>query len=332
MEFRIDRFVLFWALQFAWALGKKLFKMETIFLVYPGSDADYNGYFPKWMRRFLPVAFPIGMVGRNTLVMATARSTQELEKEPEQLTAVRDCVAETATMIGADAVALAGRLPGIMIRNEVGLELPFVPGTTGTVFTCDATVEATIKAKANCKHSDVTVGVLGVGFVGSALIAHWARNGYKRIIGVDKLVRPSVDDPRVMITTDPAALADVDILVILVEEGSQVEAAISHLKKTCIVLDDTHPQLPRTVRDKLRAEGIKTFKVAVRNHIRFFPRLPGFGHEWLPGCLIEALVTASNGGYPIADQRDFGEAATKLGLHAVRVEHRYEGRLWNAGS
>lgn len=322
MRFMWTRVLLFAALQVWWAIRRKSASFEKVFVVYPGTDADFKGYFPKWFRRFLPIVFPIGFVGKTCIVLATPFSTREFDATPERLREVKQTIKEIAKDLGTKSVALAGRLPSLMFRHGVALEHPFVQGTTGTVYACDSTLEAHIH-ESGLDASDITVGVLGVGHVGGKLIEHWQTNGFKAIVGYDILDRSGqFTDSRVTVSTDPRVLADVDFLVVLVEEGDQVMAVVPHLKKGCIVLDDTHPMMPRHVRQLLEQAGVRCFKVVVENGVRFTPRLPGYQRSWLPGCLIEAFVVAKNGGFRESKAKEFAQIANEVGLQPVRVEHR----------
>lgn len=322
MRFQWYRFILFVLLQMWWGTTRRLWRYETIFLVYPGTDDDYKGYFPKQFRQFLPLVFPIGTVGRKVLVMATPTSTSEFESDPSRFKVVRDELLKIGSRLGVKSIALAGRLPGLMHRHGVALDPPFVYGDNGTVYACDSTIEAVI-GELGLEAKELTVGVLGVGFIGGRLIRHWMTNGFKHVVGLDKVDHSEeFRHPKVTVSTDPAVLKDVDVLVVLTEEGEQIAAVIPHLKSACVILDDTHPQMPRVIRNQLKGLGFRCFKVAIENGLRFTPRLPGYHRSWLPGCLIEAVVVAGHGGFRVTDVHAFAEEAKRSRLLPIRVEHK----------
>lgn len=53
------------------------------------------------------------------------------------------------------------------------------------------------------------------------------------------------------------------------------------------------------------------------------PKIPGFKHNWIPGCVVEAMVaTYEKGSW--ADQDEFNQMAKKVGFYGVFEETKQE--------
>ena len=105
-------------------------------------------------------------------------------------------------------------------------------------------------------------------------------------------------------------LAKTDLVVVLTPRGKDFTPYLSWLKPGCLVVDDTHPRLLNG------NHKLKLFKVAVGlPETRFYPRLPGYRPEWLPGCVIEAIYVAAQDGFAVEPIPVFIEKARRLGYY-----------------
>lgn len=85
---------------------------------------------------------------------------------------------------------------------------------------------------------------------------------------------------------------------------------MKHLKPGCLAVDDTHPRLHATI------SGLKLYKVAVGlPGTIFYPRLPGYRRDWLPGCVVE-VIYAATGSFGSDPLPVFIERARELGFYA----------------
>ena len=106
-------------------------------------------------------------------------------------------------------------------------------------------------------------------------------------------------------------LTQADMVVVLTPKGSDFAPYMKHLKPGCLVVDDTHPRLHATI------SGLKLYKVAVGLPGTFFyPRLPGYRRDWLPGCVVEAIYAAVTGSFGSDPMPVFIERARQLGYYA----------------
>ncbi len=300
-------------------LGRTIFKF--IFLVYPGTLDQVKGYVPLWYRALASMISVIGVVtGKYPgLVLTIPWTLEELEDENhrhERLARLARELTNLAENIGAESVALAGRLPGVLLRNGYELKKPFIKGEKGAVFTV---VETVRQALDGTDPATVRIAVLGGrGFVGTPVVTSLRQLGGK-VIAVDPRARNGKG------TRDPLAVQNCDVVVVLTATGEQAETSVEYLKQGALVVDDTHPQLPRRIISAIKAKGGTVTKATLTlDGTRFLPRLPKWQPDWLPGCCVEAIVVAANNDTVIASQQDFDRLANKLGFQAIAVAHKSE--------
>lgn len=294
---------------------------DFMFVVYPGTLDQVRGYAPLWFRHIAPTISVIGIVrsgggGARGLVMTTPWTIEEIEDgKHRELTEKIRAVAET---IGARAVALAGRLPSVLKKNGHALETPIVAGDKGTVYTVIRSTEAAV---ASCDLALPKIGILGYGFIGSALARVLAERGFRDIVAVDPRITDDRSNGGIRLSRDPLELHDRDVVVILTARGEQAETAIDHFKDGVVVVDDTHPQLPRRLARRIESRGGRVVKATLGiGGTKFFPRLPKWDADWLPGCCVEAMVVAESG--TAADQAEFNAMADRLGFRPLLVTNK----------
>lgn len=305
-------------------LGRPLFSF--IFVVYPGTIDQVRGYAPLWYRNITPDLAPIGMIKsadkeKRGLVMTICWTLEELETQNEFLRKIADKTKKIAKIIGADSVALAGRMPSVLHKNKYRVSPPLVAGDKGAVYTILLSVAAALKAdKLNSKTA--RIGIIGYGFLGSRLADALEEIGFNDIICVDPRIIKEEKNENILLTRDPAALNNCDLAVVLTAKGEQIDAIIDHFKKGVIVIDDTHPQLPVHLENliKSRKKG-KIIKAALGlDGVYFSPRLPKWQADWIPGCCVEALVSAIFGF--TSSQRRFNELANMLNFKALNIANK----------
>ncbi len=261
------------------------------------------------------------------LVVTVPWLIEELEEENhrhERLDVVVREVKKIADDIGAKAVALAGRLPSVLLQNGYEqLPSPIVVGDMGAVYTVVAATHQALDA-AGLDFHGVKIGVLGgYGFLGSRVVSALRKAGGE-VIAIDPRIR-QIGGDGTRSTRDPTELANCDAVVVLTARGEQVETAVEYMKPGAIWVDDTHPQLPRRVIAAIERKDGKVIKATLTlDGARFWPRLPKWDATWLPGCCVEAMVVAANGHGKIRDQAGFDLAADRLGFVAPEAKHKSE--------
>lgn len=300
-----------------------------IFLVYPGALDQVRGYMPQWYRKIISIISIIGIIskgkqGKRGLVVAVPWTIEEMEQE-SRLEVIARHVTKLAKSLGAKSVALAGRMPGVFIQNGYHslLSPPIVAGDKGTVYTIILSIKQITEAL-GISISKIVIGILGYGFIGSRLVNSLRYFSKNRMIVVDPQIKQERDDrDEVILSRDPAKLAHCDLVVILTATGEQAECAIQYLKPGVIVIDDTHPQLPLRLSSRIEKKGGRVIKAVLGlDGVVFWPRLPNWEANWLPGCCIEGLVSATKGF--ASSQLEFNQLAQQIHFTALKVSNKNE--------
>jgi len=303
------------------ALGAlRIFKIfDYLFLVYPGSASDLDGYCPRklarsWLFSKKPTVGGIiskGQAGVRGLYFVVPNTAKEFDVGKNVCESVKKRLARLNGLVGSRAVAVAGQVPGMMVRNGVSIEKPFVRGNKGTVFCIMETVAEAVK-KHQMDSAKANIIVVGVGYVGSLLLDELRNDGYNAI-GIDIEIKKGG-----IVALDEDAkffLPNADLVVVLTPKGADFAPYVQYLKRGAIIIDDTHPKIT----DK--PFGVHFYKVAVgMKDTKFFPRLPGYKQDWIPGCAVEAIMAAATGEFNGCSQREFNQKAEKLGFFARMVE------------
>ena len=291
---------------------------DYLFLVYPGTDSDLDGYCPRWLAksrlfREKPVIAGVvskGCAGRG-LVLAVPNTAFDFQQNRDVCEKIIKRLKRIKWLVGAKSIALAGQMPGIIIRHGMDLSDPFVRGNKGTVF-CISEAVRNVVEKHGLKPGKFQIAIVGVGYVGRLLMDYLEFLGHK-VIGVDIKLRNHSSG---VILTDkaPQALSCAKIVVVLTPKGSDFIPYLKYLKKGTIIVDDTHPKIRK------RPEGFFFYKVAVGlEGVKFYPRLPGYKADWIPGCAVEAIVSAATGSFNSGRSETFIKKARELGFYAHLV-------------
>lgn len=300
----------------------RFLKFNCIFTVYPGSQKDIDGYFPKGMKWFLkPFAsgkpFVAGVIttgnglGRG-LVLAVPNSIDQIRSDGQLVGKIMKRLNMTRQLTGAKTIAIAGQGPRYF-KSHMPYEKPFVYGLRGRVFSVVETVERVIEEH-KLRKDKVTVGILGVGEIGAAIIGNLKEKGIKAV-GIDIHVK----DRRVEIDREGMeTLEGADLVVVQTPRGDDVVPYYGNLKKTAILIDDAHPRITNKPRK------VHFYKVAIgRPGVQFRPPLPGYEHYWIPGCVQESMVVAETGNHELT-QEEFNKRAKELGFFAHLIDDREE--------
>ncbi len=304
--------LLHWPLWFALYCVSRFFRVfNYLFLVYPGSDTDLDGYCPRWLANsFLFREKPVigGIIsgsrkkksGRGLVLVIPNKSYEFGIKEKSEKITRRLILIKKA--LRAKSIAFAGQAPGFM---EKVIELPssFVKGIKGTVFCIAVILEKILKMEPLPPQPRIVI--VGVGRIGGALMKYLFNEGFRNVKGID--IKPK-GKKIALAENAPEILAKADVVIVLMPKGSGFLPYSQYLKPAAVVLDDTHPQmrekLPQTV-----------YKVAVEMPgARFFPRLPGYRANWMPGCAVEAIVAAKFKNEEVIrwTQHEFNEKAKEI--------------------
>lgn len=309
-----------WPLWVAVAIIRLFIKFDYIFTVYPGTESDLRGYcHPIVAKTRFIHSKPslVGIISRGEkvgrgLILAIPNVMAEFREKKDTCLEVLGRLAFIRKISGTKAIALAGQLPGVCVRHELSLDKPFVRGNKGTVF-CVMETLAEAMRKHKLSVGQARVAIVGVGYVGSLLFDAMKAEGHD-VIGVDIEFRKS----GVALKEDGEVLLRIaDIVVVLTPKGSDFLPYLCCLRKDAIIIDDTHPK----IKEESQPEGMFFYKVAVgMTGVKFYPPIPGYKADWLPGCAVEAIIASATGEFNGCSQQEFNRRAKELGffVHLVR--------------
>jgi len=323
----MPRFLLYLLLNLVYPLARPIIRryhlIDFVTLVYPGTDRDIRSYVLfKWVRYIVPTVSLVGLFirdgGRRGLTVATGFSAEEMERDKNLTLKIEEALIQFAERAGARAVAVVGRMPGIMAKEKIPIKPPIVQGDKGTLFTLTETVK-TVLEREKFFHLDIKIGVLGIGFIGSRLLRLLKDMGFAGVYGVDSDAKRLVlDNGRgIKLGKDSKLLEDCDIVIILTVKGDDAKDTLAHLKDGVIVIDDTHPPLSYKFFRPIQDKGGKIYKAALGlGTMISFPRWPNYDRRWLPGCTIESIVASCNG-FTYPTQQAFDKAARLVGFRPL---------------
>jgi hypothetical protein len=297
----------------------RLFKFNCIFTVYPGSQKDIDGYLPpgfKWAKHLASgKPFVAGVIttgnglGRG-LILAVPNTVEQFKTDRKLVGSIMKRLKFTKNLTGAKTIAVAGQGPRFF-KSHFPYEQPFVYGLKGRVFSVVETVERVAEMH-NLPRAGTTVAILGVGEIGEEIIRNLEEKGY-RALGIDiKITQTSIE----LCKEGMARLKQADLIVVQTPRGDDVVPYYEHLKKSAILIDDSHPRIT------VKPGEVRFYKVAIgRTGVEFKPPLPGYEKYWIPGCVQESLVVAESGKADMS-QEEFNRRSKELGFFAHMVDDR----------
>eukprot|EP00933_Yihiella_yeosuensis_P075359 TRINITY_DN846_c0_g1_i2.p1 TRINITY_DN846_c0_g1~~TRINITY_DN846_c0_g1_i2.p1 ORF type:complete len:424 (+),score=63.87 TRINITY_DN846_c0_g1_i2:82-1353(+) len=165
--------------------------------------------------------------------------------------------------------------------------------------------------------ASLTVAVIGgAGFVGARLVKDFS-NYFRKVIAFDLRYKNPEAEAHVLQTSNPESLGEAQVSLIFTPNGDDVAPVVPYLTAGSIVADDTHPCVSAPVRAKFDAAKVTLLKAAAVNDLKpvsFYPKLPNFKRNSIPGCLLEALVVSRCGHEIVEDFEKFCQEAEALGF------------------
>jgi len=317
--FPIISVVFKWPLWLAIILVRLFIKLDYIFTVYPGSESDLRGYCHPWLAKTRFIHSKPNLVGFISkgkkvgpgLVLAIPNIMREFREEKETCLEVIKRLSFLKKISRVKAIALAGQLPSVCFKHKIFLNKPFVWGNKGTTFCITETLSEVMK-KRKLEVGHVKIVIVGVGYVGEILFNALKEYGHD-VTGVDIEHRKE----GVVLSKDGGALLrTADIVIVLTPKGSDFLPYLKSLKRDAIIIDDTHPK----IKEEDQPQGMSFYKVAVGiDGVKFFPRIPGYNANWLPGCTVEAIVFSAINDFN-GSQTEFNKKAKDLGFFAHLVK------------
>jgi hypothetical protein len=305
---------------------RRLLRPQYLWVAYPGTERDKRHYFPKWVERLVRPLYSTGLMrfGRYWGLMVAGKATAEsLDDSPERLRALLD--EARGAYPGVQVIALAGRLPSLAMKAGIPLETPFTQGDKGTLCTMVMTAreQASLLGKSPGETAIAVVG--GAGFVGRRLTDELGQE-FRSVICLDPRLTERRETENILYTSEPEDIASAEAVLVLTSRGEQAESIIPFLAPGTVVADDTHPEIPGSVRREMESTGALVFKATMGDtRFRIMPRVPFFRADDIPGCVLEALVVLRHGREVLASQAAFNHAARTLGFKARLARHILNG-------
>ena len=302
--------ILRWPIYGSLAAARVFKPFHFLFLVYPGTDRDLDGYCPRWLAKswiFSKKPTIGGFISKGRgirgLTLVVPNTVSEFRAKSVVCQEVIDRLGRMGALLGVRSIAIAGQVPGVMIQKGIRLNKPFVEGSKGTVFCVIEKVDEAAK-RHKLTAGKYRIAVVGVGYIGSLLMDVLIEYGHD-VIGLD------IKTKRNGVTSESHPLTQADLVIVLLPKGSDFDPYVPYLKKGAIVIDDTHPKI------RNKPSGIIFYKVAVgMKGVKFLPRLPGYKSNWIPGCAVEAMCVAFDEKFRHAAPKEFNGKAKDLGFFA----------------
>jgi len=301
-------------------LGIRLF--DYLFFISPGTNKnlrDIDQYCPRKLSKswvfsearnlFVAIIKKSDQCGRG-LVVGTFKTTEDFLKNKQLGAKFEKTFKWLQLFTGVKSIALAGQMPGLINHQGVKIKKPVVSGIKGTVFCVSKTVKRVI-IKHGLIPGKFQIAIVGVGRIGGSLMDNLKEFGHN-VVGIDIKARGH----SIALTEDASKiLPQADMVVVLTPDGRDFIPYIKYLKNGAIVIDDTHP--------RIRADVGKVFfyKVAVElPGVEFFPQLPGYWKNWIPGCVVEAMFVAATNRFNGVNQKQFNQRVEEFGFRALLVK------------
>jgi hypothetical protein len=306
-----------------------IFFAPTLFLVY-GEQRHLELFFPRWWPLWLPPGFFVTSYlsgdGRWGVAVGSRWTRDELQQDPRR-------AARAARFIGriaqcAKGAALAGQLPNFVLRGEEKLRgkrsipRPFVPGDLGTLFAMRMAARAGASYLKRAPQN-LTIAIPGgAGRIGGRLVELLGQE-FHQVIALDPRYEETQVQGNINRTSNNADVARADLILALTPKGRDLEGLLDFVVQGQLLLDDTHPDIPPTLRRGFQEKGVELVKPSVtRKGFRWLPMpLPGWRSNAIPGCLLEAFVVASHGREVIESFEAFSRVAEENGFKPVLFSH-----------
>ena len=304
-------------------LSRCFIPWRSLFVVYPGDISDIKAYGPdnllwlrdSWLYRGKPqfAGIQIRKAAKAAeaywgVVVYISSTADELGRDKQLVLNIMQRLRFIGRLLGTQVIACAGQIPSIIHKHNIEIERPFIDGRLGSSFSVISTVEKIYEKHRIHKDQNLLV-IVGIGFLGKTVMENLETSGY-RVQGIDIVTSKSgihIGDNAVK------TLSKADVVVVLTPRGEDFLPYLQHLKPGSIIIDDTHPKMRcQTKRNPL-------YKVALEwSGFEFSPRLPGYKKQWIPGCMVEAIVK-SRSNHSCSNYTDFSNSARQAEI-SVLVE------------
>ncbi len=296
-------------------LSLKYRTFDYVFLVYPGTQRDLDGYCPRWLansiyRNKISFAGVITVpktqtIGRGVIIVIP-NTVKALLRSSDDCLVIKNELQKLAKKLSIKSVAIAGRGPSIFLRHGIELDGLFVPGAMGMVFCTVKSLEDIVKKHfLSVSKSKLKICIFGAGRVGQTISDSLEDLSYN--VTIVKINSVFDKNSNVGFKDSKTIISESDIIIVISAKGSDIYPYMKDMKDGAVVIDDTHPRMKKTFdrgfvyRASLSLPGAN-----------FLPSLPNYNSDSIPGCVVEAMVKSSQGEFD--SQESFNQKANTIGF------------------
>jgi hypothetical protein len=247
-----------------------------------------------------PIGFYKGPGEPYSLVLCTLSTPEELQnRHPDKLGAMVSWLTST---YHAQIYSFAGILPSLLHKHNQW-PTSMNPRSDRLVKGADATtfmvMENVLQVQERHKTDPLTknIVIIGAGFIGSQVANKCAEMGLDvRALDIRMNVREKLDDRVKFYHEDvESAVKDAHLIVLLTMVGDDgVAGLMQYVESGMVIISDTYPKISKEIIYQLNTVGVTVYESALtREGVNFFPKLPKWKHDTIPGCLGEAFVKAA---------------------------------------
>jgi hypothetical protein len=256
----------------------------------------FQDYFRSWREAHL-CSVPVSLMRRRQLrgvVLMLTSVWESLDARPALLRKAFDQILHDYGH--SRAIALAGRLPALAAREQVPTPRPMVTEQVGTVAMTVSSVRHLLAQRGRSARTRNVAAVFG----GCGFTGHQIALGLRRICSEVIVVDPAAPEAAekhngLTYSRDAGIAARANVVVVFTPRGDDVYDIIGQAARAGqLWADDTHPQMSHNTRVALVEAGVELFKLtAIDPDLSYSPPIPSISSNWVPGCLVTALMIAS---------------------------------------
>lgn len=318
------RLILVLFFYFIWPSLKKRVKVPLLFGVY-GTQREQDHYWSPDRTAKMRTVFPVGVIRFGWrhwgIVAATKITAEELGSSGGKVLELMKAFKEEFPT--ANNIPLAGRQPAWFAKVSQGKKLPdpFVGGELGTPYLMQRAAFV-LAEKADLPPQECTVAILGgAGYIGTMVVQDLSKS-FGRVIAIDPRFQSEDTNGNILQTNRISVVAEARIVLVLTADGSQVAPYVQFLRPGTLMADDTHPMIPRSLRDQMERVGVEVQKVVFMDRrFRIAPPMPGYPPKLIPGCLVQGIVQLKCGPQALQDLESFKRGVEEVDIRVVLVPY-----------
>lgn len=199
--------------------------------------------------------------------------------------------------------------------NVWPLDERLVKDQLGTLYMIKRNVEEIEQSPEFKAVREFPVAVVGCGYTGKLICDMLPDAGFK-VFGFDKY-QDNVDIKGGFYGDRYESISKACLVILMTGRGNDgISTIIPYLKRGSVLLSDTHPKPSSDAWERVKNHGIRGFESAMTlKGARFFPAMPAWNKDTMPGCTIQA-ITEAEAGKSLETFNEFCEQADRMGFES----------------